>query len=246
MSSNAKSFLNRLKDINDANTVTVKLPSSGKDVEFKLVSVMQQKAMLRTAFDGVDGVILRAVAANNIITENALGDNEVLIIDKPAIFTALRKKSLGSKIKIKDVEYDLDDATPVNVKDVKLKHVIEYEDIKIDLKIPTISIDSKVATKLAKEFGKLEAVEDKLKQSLDIVISHESAKYVDKVTLGKDSITFDDISVHERVDIVNNLPLAINNKIVNYISKVKQVTDKALTVAEEVVVEIDASFLSAD
>ncbi len=154
MSSNAKSFLNRLKDINDANTVTVKLPSSGKDVEFKLASVMQQKAMLRTAFDGVDGVILRAVAANNIIIENAVGDNEFLIIDKPAIFTALRKGSLGSKIKVKDVEYDLDDVTPVNVKDVKLEHVVEYEDIKIDLKVPTISIDSEVASKLAKEFGK--------------------------------------------------------------------------------------------
>ncbi len=246
MSSNAKSFLNKLKDINDANTVTVKVPSIGEEVEFKLASVIQQKNLLRTVFDGVDGVILRTVATNKIITDNAIGEHEFLIIDKPAIFIALRKKSLGSKIKIKDEEYDLDVIKPINKKDVQLEHVIEYEDIKVDLKVPSLAIDSEVSNKLAKEFAKVEAVEDKLKQSIDTVISHESTKYIDKVTLGEDAITFADISVHERVDIVNHLPLTVNNKIVNYIGEIKEVTDKALTVAEEVVVEIDASFLSAD
>ena len=246
MSSNAKSFLNKLKDINDANTVTVKVPSSGKDVEFKLASVMQQKAMLRTAFDGVDGVIIRTVAANNIIIENTIGDHEFLIIDKPAIFIALRKKSFGSKIKVKGEEYDLDNVTPVKKGDLKIEQVIEHEDIKLDMKIPTLAIDSEVSKKLAKEFAKVEAVEEKLKHSLDIVVSHESAKYIDKITLGEDTIAFADISVHERVDIINNLPLTLNNEIVNYISEVKEVTDKALTVAEKVVVEIDASFLSTD
>ena len=52
--------------------------------------------------------------------------------------------------------------------------------------------------------------------------------------------------MHERRDIINNLPLALNNKIVEYIGSIKDATDKAMTVAEEVVVEIDASFLSAD
>lgn len=52
--------------------------------------------------------------------------------------------------------------------------------------------------------------------------------------------------MHERKDIINNLPLTLNNKIVEYIAGIKEVTDKAMTVAEEVVIEIDASFLSSD
>ena len=76
MSSNAKNFLSTLKELNDANTVKVKLPSTGKNAEFKLASVSQQKDLIRTAFDGVDGVITRTVAVNNIILENSVDDGD--------------------------------------------------------------------------------------------------------------------------------------------------------------------------
>jgi hypothetical protein len=246
MSSTARSFLNKLKDINESNTVNVKVPSTGEKVDFRLISVSQQKALLRTAFDGVDGVIDRAVITNKIIKDNSTIEDEFLIVDKPAIFIALRKESLGSKIKIKDEEYDLDNVTPLDKADVKLKHTIVFDDIKVNLKVPTLTIDSEVAAKLAKEIAKVQGTDDKIKQGIDTVISHESCKYIDKVSVGEDVIEFATISVHERVDIVNNLPLSLNNEIVTYIGSIKTATDKALTVAEEVVVEIDASFLSGD
>ena len=246
MSSNAKSFLSKLKDLNDANTVNVKVPSTGKNVEFKLASVSQQKDLIRTAFDGVDGVITRTVAANKIITDNAVDDAEFLIIDKPAIFIALRKESIGSKIKVEGKEYDLNDVTPIKKVNIELTKSIDIDGITVELKVPTLATDSEVSKKLAKEFAKYTTVEDKLKQSVDTVVAYETTKYIDTVTVGEDVITFEDISVHERKDIVNHLPLTINNKIVDYIGTIKDATDLAMTVAEEVVVEIDASFLSSD
>ena len=246
MSSTARSFLNKLKDINEANTVTVKVPSLEKNIDLKLISVSQQKDMLRTAFDGVDGIIARSVVSNKIITDNIIGEDELLTIDKPAIFIALRTESLGTAITVKDVEYDLTNVTPIKKSDVKLKHTVKHDDIEVDLVVPTLTIDSEVSAKLAKEIAKVETTDDKIKAGIDIVISHESAKYIDKVTVGEDTIVFAEISVHERVDIVNHLPLSLNNDIVSYIGSIKGATDKAMTVAEEVVVEIDASFLSGD
>lgn len=246
MTSNAKSFLNTLKGINDTNTVNVKVPSLGKSVTFKQISVSQQKEIIRTAFDGIDGIISRAVVVNDIILDNSIGDVDFLITDKPAIMVALRKESLGSTIKIKGQEYDLNDVEPIKKSDVKLKHVVEHDGITVDLKVPTLAIDSEVTDKLAKEFAKFETPDEKIKQSVDIVIAYESAKYIDKVTIGDATVTFKDVSMHERQDIINNLPLTLNNKIVEYIGGIKEVTDKAMTVAEEVVVEIDANFLSSD
>lgn len=246
MSSSAKVFLNTLKDINDANTVKVKIPSTGKNAEFKLPSVSQQKDLIRTAFEGIDGVISRTVAVNKIITDNAVEDGEFLIIDKPAILIALRKESIGSTIKVDDVEYDLNNVTPVKKSDVALTKTVEHDGITVDLKVPTLTIDSEVTEKLIKEFAKFTSAEEKVKSSIDTVVVYETVKYIDKVAVGEDSITFDDISVYERKDIINNLPLALNNKIIDYIGDIKTVTDKAMTVAEEVVVEIDASFLSTD
>ena len=246
MSSNAKSFLTKLKDLNDANTVKVKIPSTGKNAEFKLANVSQQKDLIRTAFDGVDGVITRTAAANKIITDNAIDDIEFLIIDKPAIFVALRKESIGSKIDVDGKEYDLDNITPIKKSDVELTKSVDLDGITVELKVPTLAVDSEVTEKLAKEFAKFTTAEDKIKQSVDVVVAYEAAKYIDSVTVGEDTISFEDISVYERKDIVNNLTLALNNQIVDYIGSIKEATDKAMTVAEEVVVEIDASFLSSD
>ncbi len=246
MTSNAKSFIDTLKDINDANTVNVKVPSLGKNITFKQISVNQQKEIIRTAFDGIDGVISRSVVVNNIIVDNSNGDADFLIIDKPAIMLALRKESLGSKIKKDGIEYDLNDVPTIKKSDFKLKHTVEHDGITVDLKVPTLALDSDISNKLAKEFAKFETPEEKIKQSLDTVIAYESAKYVDKITIGDATVSFEDVSVHERKDIINNLPLTLNNKIVEYIASIKEVTDKAMTVAEEVVIEIDASFLSSD
>lgn len=238
--------MSKLKDLNDANTVKVKVPSIGKNAEFKLASVMQQKDLIRTVFDGIDGVINRTVAINKIIIENSVDDIEFLIIDKPAILVALRKESIGSTIKIDGKEYDLNVLPAIKKSDVKLTDTIEHDGITVNLKVPTLTVDSEVTKKLAKEFAKVENPEEKIKQSVDIVVAYESAKYIDTVVVGEDKIAFEDISVHERKDIINNLPLAINNKIVDYIGGIKEVVDKALTVDEEVVIDFDASFLSAD
>ena len=246
MTSNAKSFLDTLKELNDSNTVTVKVPSTGKNATFKLISVSQQKELIRTAFDGVDSVITRSTAVNKIITDNCVDDAEFLIIDKPAILLALRKESIGSKIKIDGQEYDLKDIRPLKKSDVKLKHKVTHDGIDVNLKVPTLTVDTDISSKLAKEFSKIESQEEKIKQSLDIVIGFESAKYVDSISIGDKSITFEDISVHERTSIINNLPLALSAKIIDYIGSIKDATDKAMSVADEVVVEFDAGFLSTD
>jgi hypothetical protein len=246
MSSTAKSFLTKLKDLNDANTVSIKVPSLDKKVEFKLPSIKQQKDLLRTTFDGVDGIITRTAAANQIILDNAIGEKEFLIIDKPAIFIALRTAAIGSNITIKKEKYDLKKVKPIKLADIEFTKSVEHDGITVELKVPTLAVDTEVSKKLAKEFAKFDNIDDKLKQSIDTVVAFESIKYIESISVGEDIVTFKDISVHERNEIVNQLPIALNHKIVDYIGGIKEVTDKAMTVAEEVVVEIDASFLSSD
>ena len=246
MNSNAKSFLSKLKDINESNTVNVKLLSSGKTATFKLASVSQQKELLRTAFDGVDGVITRSNAINKLVEDNLVGEAEILIVDKPAILVALRKASIGSDIKVEDKVYSLDNIPTIKKSEVKLAETVEHDGITVNLKVPNLTTDTEINKKLATEFGKLQAFEEKIKQSIDIVVSYESAKYIDSISVEDEEIVFEDLSVYERNEIVNNLPLTLSNKIVDFIGEVKAVTDKALTVDEEVVIEIDASFLSAD
>lgn len=246
MNSDVKSFLSNLQELNDANTVTIKVPSTGKNASFKLASINQQKELLRSAFDGVDGVVKRVNILNKIITSNCTSDVEFLIIDKPSILLGLRKESIGSTIKIEGEEYDLNDLPSIKKSDFKLSDTLSFDGVEVNVKIPTLTLDSEINTKLEAELAKVQKQEEKLKQSVDIVVAYETAKYIESVKVGDAEIVFDDISVYERKEIVNNLPLKLNNKVLDYIAGVKRATDKALKFSEEVIVEIDASFLSTD
>lgn len=246
MNSNVKSFLSNLQELNDANTVTIKIPSTGKNASFKLASVNQQKELLRSAFDGVDGVIKRANILNDLITNNSTDEIDFLIIDKPAVLIGLRKESVGKDITINDETYDLNDLPSIKKSDIKLKASVTEDGINVKLKVPTLAIDSEVNTKLAAELAKVTDQEEKIKQSVSVVVAYETTKYIDSIKIGDDEVVFGDISSFERKEIVNNLPLKLSNKILDYIGSIKKVTDKTITFSDEVIVEIDASFLSAD
>ena len=246
MDSNVKSFLSNLQELNETNTATIKVPSTGKNVSFKLASISQQKELLRSAFDGVDGVIQRANILNKIITDNSKSDVEFLLIDKFAILIGLRKQSIGSDITIKEERYNLDDLPQIKKSDIKLTDTVSVDNINVNLKVPTLKLDSEINSKLGKELAKYQDQEEKIKQSVDVVVSYETTKYIDSIEIGEAKVAFDGISAYERKEIVNNLPLALNNKIIDYIGEIKQAMDKTIKFSEEVIVEFDASFLSTD
>ena len=246
MTSDVKSVLGSLKELNNSNTISIKVPSQDKNVSFKCASVSQHKDLLRSAFDGVDGVITRAIIFNRIITDNCIDDVDFLIIDRNDILLELRKASVGSTVKIKGTQYDLNDLPALNKSDIKFKSTVTSDGITVKLKVPTLAIDTAINKKLGTELAKVVDQQEKIKQSIDMVVTYETSKYIDSVKVGEEVISFSDISSYERKEIVNNLPIKLSNKILNYIGDIKTVTDSAITFEGEVMLEIDASFLSAD
>lgn len=246
MDSNVKSFLSNLQELNETNIATIKIPSTGKNASFKLASISQQKELLRSAFEGVDGVIQRANILNKIITDNSKADIEFTLIDKYAILIGLRKQTIGKIITIKDEQYNLDDLPQINKSDVKLTDTISVNDITLKVKVPTLKLDSDINSKLEKELSKYQDQQEKIKQSVDIVVSYETTKYIDSIEIGEAKVVFEDISAYERKEIVNNLPLALSNKILDYIGAIKKTMDNTIKFSDEVIVEFDASFLSTD
>lgn len=246
MKSNVKNLLGSLKELNESNTIKVTVPSTGKKVDFKLASVSQQKELIRTVFDGIDGVIKRTNIFNKLIKDNCTEDVDFLLIDRQSILIDIRKETIGAEYKLKDVVYDLNDLKPFDKSSIKLKKKVTHDGITVNLAVPTLALDTEINSKIEAEFAKVTSEDEKVKQSLDLIVSYETAKYIVDVTVGDETIEFSDISAYERKEVVNNLPLALNNKILDYIGTIKDATDKSLTLSDEVVVEIDSNFLSAD
>ena len=245
MKADVKNFLADLKQVGEANTISIKVPSTNKKATFKQFNVTQQKKLLRSAFDGVEGSIETGSIFNSMIKDNCEEDIEFLLCDRSYLLLELRKGSSGDKFSINEKQYDLSTLKPYDIKEIELTKKVEVNGIEVSLRVPTLDTDTKINTKLIAEFGKL-IDSQKQVQSIELVLIYEIVKYIDSIKIGDMVINFDDISVYERVSIVNELPLALNNSIIDYISGTKTIDEESLTFDDGKVVEIDAGFLAAD
>lgn len=240
-----KNLIEELTAINESNTVSISVPSVKKKIKFKLFSVGQQKDLLRTAFEGVEGAVRSGVIFNDIILSNSTQDVEFSLIDRAPILLDLRKHSISEKVTISDKEYELKDLPAMSVEDIKCNDEIEYNGIKVKVNIPTLKQDREISEKIVAEIGKLND-EVKRKDSVNILLAYEIIKFITSIEINDSILDFSEISVYERKKIVDNLPIKLNNSIIDFISNYKSVEEQSLTFEDGTKVEIDAGFLTSE
>ena len=69
--SNVKSFLDELKQFNDNEFVDAYVPSINKKLPFKAFSVKQQRDVIKTILEGVEGTVLSTKIFNDIVKDNS-------------------------------------------------------------------------------------------------------------------------------------------------------------------------------
>jgi hypothetical protein len=83
---------------------------------------------------------------------------------------------------------------------------------------------------------------------LSEIYTYEITKYIKSLAVGEDIVQFSDISVRDRVKIVNNLPLSINKQIVEFIQDIKEKETDVLKVeidGEVHQIDIDITFFDS-
>lgn len=146
---------------------------------------------------------------------------------------------MGDKVKINDKEYNVLNDIVEKLK--KIKHNLTKKiigDVEIELEVPTLTAENQVISTCV-DVLKKEADKD-VGKSLSEIYTYEIVKYIKSLTVGEDNIQFSDISVRDRVKIVNNLPLSINKQIIEFIQEIKQKEIEALKI------EIDGEFHQID
>jgi len=234
-----------LDSLNQQNTVKVVVPSSGDKVEFSLFNVSQHKDLMKTAFDGYEGVVKSGCVYNDIITNNSTVDYDFTLADKTYIITQLRKESLGDRYDAGNgVVYSLDDL-PEPQLDFKYEDTLEYKDIVVSLKIPTLKRDTAVSNKLLNELGRFT---DKQKETelVNTALTYEIIKFIKSIQIGENTFEFDEFNLNDSKKLVGMLPLKLNNRIIEWIADFRKKEEFNITFEDEVMVEIDASFLISD
>jgi len=235
MSKNVSSFLNKLDKLNDV-TIEVFVPSLKKKVPTKPLNLKQQKDLISSALDGLKGTLDFNRTLNKIIIENS-GLSDLKIYDKLPFIVALRKHALGNKVGKIELQGVLNNIKniPLNVKN---ESTIKQDTLKLTLKIPTLREENMLLNKCEQEIN---TEQELLKEGIGKLYIYEILKHIDTIQVDDDVIDLDDIRIHERVKLVEKLPLSVYSKISDFIETINKYNTDILTV-DETELAIDAEF----
>jgi hypothetical protein len=245
MDDNVKNFLDKIEQLKD-DKIKVDVLSTGKKIDSESLTFKQQKDIISTITDGIVGPLKFQKNLNDIIIENT-NNKDLKIIDKLLIVIQLRIDSMGSFIKISNKQYDVLNGVVEQLK--KIKHTLSKKitgGIEIDLEVPTLTAENQVISTCV-DVLKKEADKD-VGKSLSEIYTYELVKYIKSLTVGEDTVQFSEISVRDRIKIVNNLPLSINKQIIEFIQDIKQKEVEVLKVeidGEVHQIDIDVAFFDA-
>lgn len=239
--SDVSSFISDLKSVSQQNTVKITVPSINKVVEFKSLTVKQQKDALKASLSGPQGTLLFFNTLNNIIEENSQEKINFTIQDRVYIIIQLRNYSLGASYKKNDKVYDLStsfkELTPVK------GLTVNYKGIEVTLSIPTLVKDTTINSKCVQEIKNKQA--EDIADVIDVLYAYEIIKFIKDIELNEVKVDFEALSFKEKRSLVDELPLALNKEILTAITQIKSYDDNYLQIDGEDLV-LDVSLLTSD
>lgn len=242
--SDIKTFLEDLKQLNDKDCFDINVPSINKKVSFKAFSVKQHKDMMKTVLNGIEGSILINKILNDIIKTNAaVKDIEFMHYDRNKILVDMRQNSIGDKVTIDNIDYNLTDL-PAFKFDFTAEKEFKYNGITVVMKIPTLEVDSKVTERSVIEIAKFSSDEKKIGDSINALLVFELMKFIQTIQIEDNIIDFTTQGAYDKKNIIDNLPLKLNNILLEFIADYKEYEQELFTFSDGTKLNIDVNFLT--
>lgn len=237
MSNKIDDFLNIL---NSETSTNIQVNTSTTDnLTIHPLTFKQQKELITSGVNGLEGVMTFVKSLNDIILSNS-GTDKLKIYDRIPIALALRKALSDKKLVSGDVEVGIDEVISKFKKfDLDETEVIDCGDYQIHLRIPTLKEENKI---LVSCIDDLKSNTD-LSKNISLILTHEIPKFIEKISFGSKNVIFDSLTNVERKKLMDRLPAKVTNSISEFIVKVREYDDQLLTV-NETTFAIDSTFFS--
>lgn len=240
MENDVKQFIDSLNSVK--NTFEVNQITTGKKFNCFPISFKQQKSLISTVTDGVVGVLKFQRLLNDIIVENTQEKNWS-VVDKIPVILKMRIESLGGNVKTDSG--DLDITTIPILKNIDVESLTKKLGGAIDITVgaPTLA-EENVVLDYAINLLKKEGDKD-VGKNIGNIYTFEIIKFIKSVKFGDNSLEFKDLSVDNRIKVIENLPLSTNKEIVNFIEQLKDFDrsqTKIVVGGEERAFDIDVTF----
>jgi hypothetical protein len=243
--SNIKSFIDDLKQLNEKESIDAFVPSQKKTASFRVLSVKQHRDIIKTVVDGVEGSVLISKVFNDIVKENSLKEINFKLYDRNKILVDTRRAVLGNNVTINNTSYSLDSLPVYSFSPEETKE-FEYNGIKVVAEIPTLEVDSKITEKSVVEISKFSTEDNKVGNSINVLLVYELMKFIKTIELQDSVLEFSELNTYDKKTIVENLPIKLNNMVLDFIAKYKEQEQEFYTFSDGTKLSIDAGFLTGE
>jgi hypothetical protein len=250
--------LDKLKQIAVNNKVQSFARTANADVALTPLTIKQQKDIIKTALDVVLSPITFAIVTSEIIKDNLQGKLNLTILDKPLFLLALRANSLGTKFTAEDNATVLSFAENLNQKNVidtsRLCETLSFPNLDITTRVPSIEDDYKINLECKRVLeNRKSKEEEKVKDLIGEIYIYEIIKFIDSVKLTVDDkvedVKFNVLSIQQKVETVENLPMAVTSRLIESIAKIRVIESEPLKVTvdgKDVTISLDTSFFTKE
>jgi hypothetical protein len=244
------SILSKLNDLNNSNLISVFVPSAKKEMQFKPLSVKQQKDLIKSGLDGALAGITISNIIGQIILDNSVDTYDYLVTDKLPILLGLRKQSFGNIFILKEG----DEETEFNLDDI-LKNQLNYSfDCQVEIKLANSEVVAHVDVIKIQDDIKINQYQlEKLRKNKDEAISetvgsmfiYEIIKFVTKILIGNDTLDLTTLPIKDRLTVIESVPVTLNNSILEYIQQFRKEEAEYVTIDDKVL-PIDARLFAKE
>lgn len=162
----------------------------------------------------------------------------------------MRTLTLGDKYydSSENGSYTLYDVTEKDLTNTIEPTIIEFNNFILRLSVPTIMKDQSLNSQLLVELGnfKKNLSDDDYGKVADLYHVYEIMKYITEIELNGNVFNFEKCPVNKKMKIINSLPQRVISEITDYMDRVKDLEQKALTAINDndnSTIEVDLSSL---
>lgn len=218
--------LNELKKYNKEAGIDLHIPSIGRAVVFKPLTVKQQTSIITGTLTAASAENTNAYAYQDTIDKVILENcdpseiSNLSSVDRMCILIQLRLITIGDTMDIQGETYSITDHVStfsditIDIQSVDCDR--EYEGIKCTCKVPTFVEDTEANKEAAEVFRETTA-----RDAMGDLFLIELTKYIYAINFSGEAIDFTELTFKQKIQICEMLPMGLSQKIIDYIEIIR-------------------------
>jgi hypothetical protein len=224
---NFSNVLTQLKKINEESIIDCFVPSANKQVKFKPMTVAQQQQIIKNLANGASDNLKIINSINDIIIANSIDCNDLKIIDREVVLLQYRLHDATideqDQTKIKDAIKSIKKES----KNIALTHAVAGYGITINCAIPSLQRDSAINAAAVASFESNNVT--RVQDMAAALYAYQIIKFINSITVADNTVSFESIEdLPSLMQIIDNLPVDLNNAVLTYANGVQNTFTKAL------------------